>query len=263
MKGQRFGALASLLLLWPTVAAAQSSRTAAQNAPMLPPIGLPLPQMGLPLPPIGLPLSNIGLAPNGERPHHPWLPPDTHPRPPAHDGKGRSRPVTVVYFGSPYPWYDPSPQSPGATASEPPSPQPPSPRQPPSPAPALTGRLELEIQPHTDLQLFVDGEYVGTGDDVGGALELEAGTRRIEIRARNYEPILFNARIAALRTMTYRATLTPSQVSGDPQAPPAKPVERKRQTFYLIPGCYLGNIPPQEVRLPAGCDLSRLITHTP
>ena len=33
-------------------------------------------------------------------------------------------------------------------------------------------------------------------------------------------------------------------------------------TGYVIPGCYIGNVPPQEAGLPAGCDLGRLITIT-
>ena len=33
--------------------------------------------------------------------------------------------------------------------------------------------------------------------------------------------------------------------------------------MYLIPGCYMGNVPPQEVKLPAGCDASRVTTIKP
>ena len=35
------------------------------------------------------------------------------------------------------------------------------------------------------------------------------------------------------------------------------------RTLYLIPGCYLGNVPPDAGRLPAGCDISRLKTYAP
>jgi hypothetical protein len=31
-------------------------------------------------------------------------------------------------------------------------------------------------------------------------------------------------------------------------------------TFYVIPGCYAGNLPPNPGRLPRGCDLTRLRT---
>jgi hypothetical protein len=29
---------------------------------------------------------------------------------------------------------------------------------------------------------------------------------------------------------------------------------------YIVPGCYIGNVPPQDAGLPASCDLSRTIT---
>ena len=31
-------------------------------------------------------------------------------------------------------------------------------------------------------------------------------------------------------------------------------------TFYVIPGCYLGNKPPREVTLPRGCDVAKAKT---
>ena len=33
--------------------------------------------------------------------------------------------------------------------------------------------------------------------------------------------------------------------------------------MYVIPGCYLGNVSPKNVALPAGCDLSKLTTIRP
>jgi hypothetical protein len=33
--------------------------------------------------------------------------------------------------------------------------------------------------------------------------------------------------------------------------------------MYVIPGCYMGNVPPQDLKLPAGCDLSKVTTVTP
>jgi hypothetical protein len=31
-------------------------------------------------------------------------------------------------------------------------------------------------------------------------------------------------------------------------------------TFYLIPGCYMGNVPPKEANLPATCDITRAVS---
>ena len=36
------------------------------------------------------------------------------------------------------------------------------------------------------------------------------------------------------------------------------PLPRRRETFYVIPGCYGGNQPPQPKDLPSGCDISQL-----
>lgn len=163
---------------------------------------------------------------------------------------------TIVVFGSPYMWSDGAAPTPGVIV--------------PPPAPAIeavaTGRLRFELHP-TSVQLFVDGDYVGTLDDVGAELELAAGTRRIEIRAPDYRTVVIDARIAPGRTITYRAALEPlspaasADVPPDPTPEPRAPLPK--QTFYFIPGCYLGNVPPHQVRLPPGCDVSRLITHTP
>ena len=47
-----------------------------------------------------------------------------------------------------------------------------------------------------------------------------------------------------------------SQVGPAPtQVPPRAPA-----TIYFIPGCYLGDVPPKDAGLPAGCDASRAVT---
>ena len=46
-------------------------------------------------------------------------------------------------------------------------------------------------------------------------------------------------------------------------APPPFVAPTGSRTLYLIPGCYLGNVPPEADRLPAGCDISRLKTYAP
>ena len=46
-------------------------------------------------------------------------------------------------------------------------------------------------------------------------------------------------------------------------APVTPPPAVAPSTFYFIPGCYIGNVPPEKVELPANCDMSRLITRKP
>jgi hypothetical protein len=269
----RQGFVVLVLLGWPALVAAQPVRSPSPALSTLAPIGLPLPQIGLPLPSIGLPLPSRVLQPSDDGQ---WR--GTSTAPPlitlADDRKsGAKRRLhsvhTIVYFGSFYPWqYEPHATpgvvTPGAVV----------PDAAPVSAPPATGRLRLEVHPEDDLQLFVDGLYVGTRDDFGGELELEQGSRRIEIRAPGYETLVFNARIVAQRTITYRGALKPIAPESPHDSPPGReadaPAARaetagppRRQTFYFIPGCYMGNIPPHEVQLPSGCDLSRVTTWTP
>ena len=132
----------------------------------------------------------------------------------------------------------------------------------------VTGRLRLEVEPADIVQLFVDGVYVGTSDDVGDELAMEPGVRRIEIRAEGYETLIFDTRIVAGQTIRYRGSLrrvapeSPPAASSGP-APVAWQVSPESRTIYFIPGCYMGNIPPGDVKLPSGCDLSRLIVRVP
>jgi len=139
----------------------------------------------------------------------------------------------------------------------------------------MAGRLRLEVEPADILQVFVDGAYVGTPADLGGELELQPGSRRIEFRAPGYKTLTIDAQIVSERTIVYRATLdriAPTRVlpppvfPAAPAAPPAPappPAPSGNRTMYLIPGCYMGNVPPQDLKLPAGCDLKRLTTITP
>jgi hypothetical protein len=132
---------------------------------------------------------------------------------------------------------------------------------------SLTGRLRLDVQPDALLQIYLDGYYVGTADDVNRELELAARPHSIEISAPGHETLKFEVNIDAGRTITYRGALKPADVKPDstvqPDAPDVTAQPTARSTFYFIPGCYLGNVPPQDVTLPATCDLSRLIVRTP
>ena len=51
--------------------------------------------------------------------------------------------------------------------------------------------------------------------------------------------------------------LTPVRQSAGFVAPA---IRRGSDTFYVIPGCYLGNLPPREVGLPSGCDPNKART---
>jgi len=217
-------------------------------------IGLPLPSIGLPLPPIGLQPIPRSVQPvpgaNRQSDHRVYAP----------GRRGHSRPV---FYVSPYYYSDwmassasPEPTGSGVTVFTPDVP---------------VGRLRLDIQPPGQWQLFVDGLFVGTPEDFGNEIDLEAGPRRIEIRAPGYESLFFDARIEPQRIITYRGTLVP--IARDPRQPPAArretpvapplPAATGSRTIYVIPGCYLGNVMPQQEKLREGCDLGSMKTITP
>ena len=107
--------------------------------------------------------------------------------------------------------------------------------------------------------MFVDGYYVGTADDFSaerGGLLLEADAHRIDVNMSNHEPITFDVRITPNQFITYRQVLKPINVAPI-AAPPARSAP---STFYLIPGCYMGNVPPKEAKLQPTCDPARTIT---
>jgi hypothetical protein len=123
-------------------------------------------------------------------------------------------------------------------------------------------RLVLDVQPPT-AQVFADGYYIGIPEDFrfeqGGAV-LEPGPHRIDIVAHDHAPVSFDVNLARGQTATFRHILAPI-VSAAQVTPDVAPPEREQPvTFYLIPGCYMGNVPPQEANLPATCDLARAVS---
>jgi hypothetical protein len=121
-------------------------------------------------------------------------------------------------------------------------------------APAI-GWLRLALAP-TNAQVFVDGYYVGTVDDVNArhGLQLDAGAHRIRFVAPQHQPLTVDVQIAPNDTVTYRGTLEPAM----PTPPPAPRAAGPPAPMYMIPNCYLGNVPPRASRLPAGCDVKRV-----
>jgi hypothetical protein len=226
----------------PAAAAAQSLVPPSSGFASLPPIGLPLPQIGLPLPILGLPSPTETNGRSNDR------------RPPGAIANQQHR--TIVFFvpaywwGHPYTAQAPTPRPPDKSAERPEQKR-------------LTGTLHLVVQPGGPLELYVDGYYVGTLDSYyNGEVELEAGPHRIEVRADGYETLHIDVNIPAQRAISYRgklkaaATKPPqdSALQTPKDAPPAP------TTFYMIPGCYFGNIPPKDAKLPATCDESRVVT---
>jgi hypothetical protein len=247
--------LAMILMLGlPAVAAAQTAaRVPATGSvvPPLPPIGLPLPQIGLPLPEIGLPLSSIGLPPPAAAPEH--RDGVKHPVP------GNRRPHrSVVYLFPAYglPFYQ-APTA-GAPTASPDGSSTSRQRQP------LAGHLRIDIEPDgAEQQLYVDSYYVGTVKDFSGEVELDAGPHTIAIQAPGYETLHVDVSIAPGRSITYRGTLKAAEPK--PATEPAVPSSTSStaatpMTIYTVPGCYIGNVPPQDAGLPASCDVGRVIT---
>ncbi len=131
---------------------------------------------------------------------------------------------------------------------------------PPEPEAAsrMTGMLRLEITPATGLQYYIDGMYIGSSADLGTQFEVNAGARRIEIRASGYKPVIFDARFVPGGTVTRRGALEPLEdVSSLPRALPRA---TGSTTMYVIPGCFIGNARPEPSALPKGCDIGRLTT---
>jgi hypothetical protein len=124
------------------------------------------------------------------------------------------------------------------------------------------GLLRLEVEPREALQIYVDGVFVGTPSDLGDELEMPPGPHQIELRARGYKSLAFDVGILDGRSITYRGALE-RDASAPPPPPPAVVRPTGSRTMYVIPGCYMGNISPKEVSLPAGCDIKKMSTISP
>jgi hypothetical protein len=247
----------ALVLAGAASAAAAQSHGGLTNDMPTPSIGLPLPHIGLPLPPMGLPIPPMGLPPDNARPFDRGRSERTsilgRERPERSERIERSerfhRPASIIFFGWPY----------LPTAEFPASPVP-SPAPPPKQA---TGRLLLSLHSGVDPQIFVDGYYAGLFSDVAGELILDVGAHTIELHEEGFRDARVDVRIPLDGTITYDVTLKPIEAAPLPSAAPSAPAPLPAPaptTIYVVPGCYIGNVPPQQVTLPAGCDGRGAIT---
>jgi len=121
-------------------------------------------------------------------------------------------------------------------------------------APHPTGMLRLSMTP-SSAQVFVDSYYVGTVADIEAQriLTLDAGPHRLEMRAPGYETLNVDVRVPARETITYQGALDLTRAPAAARASTAS-----SNPMYLIPNCYLGNVPPRANRLPSGCDIKQV-----
>ena len=223
--------VAALLVVMPAVAGAQphADRNRSTDEVWKPSIGLPLPQIGLPLPPIGLPLPSIGLPPEpSPRVHRPAL--------------------FIPSFGWPYPYLELATPQPDAASFIPPY---------ASRPPRAAGTVRIQLESGVDPQVYIDGYYVGLySDAIGGELTVDPGAHTLELHEDGYEPLRADIQVAQDAVVTYRAGLKSIEPAAGPvierpgpSSPPPLPT-----TIYVIPGCYVGNVPPRDAMLPAACD---------
>lgn len=233
--GARISGATVALWLLSTAASAQQPLPSAGLQSNLPSAGL---QMNLPS--ASLPLETAVAVPRADLFR---AGPDTYA--PRFDRPQQSDPRFVPccgglvgpWFGAAVPWAS------GATS-----------RQVPQ-APRF-GYLQLLVHPG-NVQVYVDGFYKGTVNDIGRLLRIEAGPRRIELRAPGYKTVTFDVKIVSDETIIYEADLE--------RVPPEKPIAAPAvpKTFYVIPNCYAGDKPPAQVVLPRTCDPANVRTIPP
>ena len=158
----------------------------------------------------------------------------------------------MIYFVPGFDW------GPGVTSSVPSAPSPPPEQK------RRKGRVRFDLASGVAPQIYADGYYVGMLDDLNGELTLEPGPHTIELRADGFQPLELKVLVSADREITYRGALKPIVIAPAPvqeaSAPPAPP---SRATIYVIPGCYVGNVPPRDADLPVGCDVRLAVEFPP
>ena len=134
------------------------------------------------------------------------------------------------------------------------------------------GSLMLQATYPSAAQVYVDGHYVGLAHEFGaggGALNLDAGAHRVELRAPGYETLAFSVMIEPNSLVRYRGEMQQLGAPPQPAAPPAPaqpapsapaPAAAVAKSVYVIPNCYAGDKPPSSAWLPKGCDVKKLET---
>lgn len=228
---------AAVSVLLGTVAAGAQTNPQSEMPPERGSIGLPLPRIGLPHPPMGLPLETSPTRRNGNE----------EPR--------RERPrLAAPVYPWPYGWVVVESARGAAAGPVAPSPQSaaPDPISPPA-------RLRVIVEPRVEQQVYVDGYYVGDFDAAREGFPIADGAHSLEVRAEGYDPLEVPIQLEAGRPTAFRGRLQPaSETTGGGREVSA--AAGAPMTFYAIPGCYIGNVPPQDAGLPASCDLSKTIT---
>ena len=131
------------------------------------------------------------------------------------------------------------------------------------------GSLMLEAGLPSAAQVYIDGHYVGLAQEFGvggGAINLDAGAHRVELRAPGYETLAFSVMIEPNGLVRYRGEM--QQLAAKPEAPAASPqagaaapaASAAPKSIYVIPNCYAGDKPPSNASLPNGCDVKKLQT---
>jgi hypothetical protein len=125
--------------------------------------------------------------------------------------------------------------------------------------------VRVDLQSGIDPQIYVDGYYVGLLSDANGELTLDAGTHTIELREDGFEALRVDVLVPVDGVITYRGELKRPSGASDRRPSSALPdLTRPRSevpptTIYVIPGCYVGNVPPADAVLPAGCTADRAV----
>ena len=133
------------------------------------------------------------------------------------------------------------------------------------------GLLRLDVEPAT-AQVYVDGFFVGSADDLRSALSVTAGPHRLELKADGFETAAFDLHIRPNGTLRLTHTLVGagSEVRNVRVMPDGTEVRLKPDatadvrpkpdatTLYVIPRCYAGDRRPDLSDLPAGCRIGDL-----
>lgn len=124
------------------------------------------------------------------------------------------------------------------------------------------GGLAIEAAPPS-AQVFIDGHYAGLAEEFGpggGAMTLNSGSHRIELRAPDYETLAFSVMIEPNGLVRYRGDMQRSALKPVAAAAPSQtPAPAPAKSVYVIPNCYAGDKPPSGA-LPKGCDVKNLQT---